>query len=299
MLNKKNNPFSHYYNTNVWKSQVLSKPPITSTGPRPTTGLIGYAGILDPPRKRPFERAYSLSPLKYFQYGTQQIYKQKDKYDKEKEEAAHYTKYLAGLMLRLRKQASGAASHSGLSPDFFWQTAHRTLRRYNASRGLARYMLLANRLRHETGELNYNPLFQSYNERKTWFTPRPHWWNYSNYFQSQRIFRDFREAQARRDYYIKQIRRVGPLIDQALEWRPPAPDRKLEKQPCGTWEYVWSKTLHKKVPHWRPCERPLRSRYTRQTHRQYGRRYRSTYSRRTNRLYTPFSRRRPSGRYWH
>lgn len=103
---------SQYGKNSGWRSsQVTSSVPSQATSPRPTGagGLIGSAsGILDPPRKRPFIKPYNLSGLRYFQTALQQLkepeYSRSDSYDSQLENAQHYSKYLARLMLNLRRR---------------------------------------------------------------------------------------------------------------------------------------------------------------------------------------------------
>lgn len=190
--------------------------PIPKIQPKGRGGPLGYLGIIDPPRNRPFIRPYNLQGLKYFQYGTQQIYKQQhqeDKYDKQLLEAQDYSKYLARLMLNLRRQRG--------FPTQLFSHAYRSYNTYkNRNYGLY------DKIRPQTGELVYNPLFQTYGERRTFFYPRPHWWNIRDpYFYSERIFPKAREDRARRDFYIKQAERLSqipPFLNYPqLPTRPP------------------------------------------------------------------------------
>lgn len=204
-----------------WKSTTLSsyRPQSSTTqGVRPGGGILGYASILDPPRNRPFIRPYDLaninSQLRYFRYAQQlqkyddsQAPQESDKYDQILRNAKHYEVYLARLMLNLRRQR-GISYSQGLR----YARMAQSLFRQGKSINFVNFALQAF-LRKETGELVYNPLFQSYNERKTWFGRYPHPWNYTDpTFREERIFRDKREDRARRDFYIIQGRR--------LDWLP-------------------------------------------------------------------------------
>lgn len=92
------------------------------------------------------------------------------------------------------------------------------LRAYQAYR---KQMGIYDRLRPQTGELTYNPIFQTYNERRTWLTPRPYWWNTMNKrYHQERIFRDRREYYARSDFYNKQIERLIKLIPTLIPRKP-------------------------------------------------------------------------------
>lgn len=215
------------------------------------------------------------------------------KYDEIKKEADHYTRYLARLMLNLRR-ASATQFRGAVSPGSSGRNSSHIYDMYTASQARARNRLSPWSFRKETGELVYNPLFQIYAERKTWFTPRRHWWNYRDSFNQQLISREFREKQARTDFYISQLRRLGPLLDLI---QTPRSQPKLDKPPCGTWEYVWSTKKRTLIPHWRPCERPQLGRYKRQTRSQYGRRQRSPYHRRNDWVQYDYRGRRPYRRY--
>lgn len=93
------------------------------------------------------------------------------------------------------------------------------LRAYQAYR---KQMGIYDRLRPETGELTYNPIFQTYNERRTWLSQRPYWWNTMNpRYHQERIFRDRREYYARSDFYNKQIERLIKLIPTLIPPRKP------------------------------------------------------------------------------
>lgn len=224
------NPFSHYYNTQYFKgaSTVTTTTGKTSYGPQSFYGgrLLGYGALSSPPRVRPFERGYDLSALRYYQYGAQQVYKQQyydeQKYEKQAVEAAHYTKYLARLMLQLRKQR-------GLSPMQMYNMYNDALQTvkstfgYNATLRLMR-MGFYDRLRPKTGELVYNPfsnLTGQYGERRAWIWNYRHYQNYDPQWDKSAIFRDFREARARRDFYIKQIDRLIKTIPLLLQPEPP------------------------------------------------------------------------------
>lgn len=204
-----------------WKSQIqINKPAGAATSPR---WGWGYQGLLDPPRRRPFIRAYNINRrLRYYRFARQyQQYKQEDKYDKQRRDAEHYIKYLARLTLNGRLRRRGANVQS--------LTQH-ALRGRGAYQRTRAYRRLAWGLRHPTGELNYNPLFQSYNERKTFFRPIPHPWNYADpSFRSEAIFRDAREARARRDFYINQFQRLGRFLPEPQ--KPPYVNRSISTYP--------------------------------------------------------------------
>lgn len=195
-----------------WKSsQIQVNKPVGSMGPR---WGWAYQGLLDPPRNRPFIKAYNpYRGLRYYRFARQyQQYQQEDKYEKQRRDAEHYTRYLARLTLNARLRRRGANVQS------LTQVALRGRGAYQRGRA---YRRLAWGLRHPTGELNYNPLFQSYNERKTFFRPIPHPWNYADpSFRSEIIFRDAREARARRDFYINQFQRLGRFLPEQPAPRP-------------------------------------------------------------------------------
>lgn len=89
-----------------------------------------------------------------------------------------------------------------------------------ALRALQQYkqMGLYDTIRPQTGELTYNPIFQTYNERRTWLKSYPYWWNTLNpRYQQERIFRHRREHYARQDFYVKNIDRLIRILPEALE----------------------------------------------------------------------------------
>lgn len=134
----------------------------------------------------------------------------RDKYDEQKTEAAHYSKYLARLAL-----------------NAYLKRAKHYREAVEKQKPFGHFP----RLRKETGELNYNPIFGSYRARKTWIRPYPHIQNILDpTFYGESI--EGRMRRARRDFYLNQIKRIGPLIDTLLEPGPGQP-RQPDAQECS------------------------------------------------------------------
>lgn len=208
-----------------WKSsQIYINKPSTSISPR---WAGAHVGLLDPPRRRPFINAFNpYRGLRYYRFARQfQQYQQEEKYEKQRRDAEHYIRYLARLTLNARLRKRGANVQSLTRYALQGRGAYKGRQSYRAMRYLQAWAL-----RHPTGELNYNPLFQSYNERKTFFRPIPHPWNYADpSFRSEAIFKDAREARARRDFYINQFQRLGRFLPEPQ--KPPYVNRSISTYP--------------------------------------------------------------------
>lgn len=126
--------------------QTSPQPKFSGSGPR--VGLTGYAGLLDPPRNRPFIKAYNLSGfnsgLRYFRYSQQLLQEHKpqesDKYDDSLQNAQHYARYLARLMLNLRRQRGLSAFQVGLH-GYRWLSHARQLYRSYSSFRTMQYLI--------------------------------------------------------------------------------------------------------------------------------------------------------------
>lgn len=206
MVDKNTNPFAQHYNTQVWKQAQIAPAVIQRT-----MQAFGYARKFRAfrPKRTPYSiyTPYGQEEFRIFTggggrssgAGTGDRLRNVPKQYKPRRKADFSLEEILDIVKEYRQGTSRAATQRLLQA------------------ALQQYGKLP-RIRKETGELNYNPIYGTYRARKTWFRPYPH---IHNVLDPQFYREDIkgRMRRARRDFAINQIKRISPLIDQLLEPR--------------------------------------------------------------------------------